>query len=484
MITGCHPPSFPLILHDELTPEAKFVLACASPNFEQVDNHLQNILAARPDIDKIIWLAHRHRMKFNVLNILTKMPVTLVPQRLRNQLNLAQRAQTLCSMKLLQTFAELQQSIGARGMILVPNITLLLGHQLYANIAAAPNRALDIFTLDEDLHSLQATVQKPGNHARLISQATAKTHGLSSPASESFRLGRLTDLLPEQYDPRDFLTPLSIAGLDLMSFNLSGFLLYLALTGTKQNWRSLNLLSYFAKLWTLLSTEEKAALEQEPLVRESLQMSQILQTEAELPGPSKHFNSQVQTFLGKSLLEVFPSTAQDEPAKKVARHVSPMPSSAPASLGEFVETEQETAKALTQFAQIKSTDVCVDLGCGNAAILIFLARTLECRCIGYEIDSALVNEARARAAKAGVSHLVDIKHSSVMDANLTEVSVVISYLRTYGNCALLPLFKKRLKPGSTIITRDFHFEQWPPLASLVVETSALSSTIFFKWVWR
>jgi ubiquinone/menaquinone biosynthesis C-methylase UbiE len=58
------------------------------------------------------------------------------------------------------------------------------------------------------------------------------------------------------------------------------------------------------------------------------------------------------------------------------------------------------------FAEVISYDVLYDLGCGEGDILIAAATAYGARCIGLDIDAALVSTAQVKALKAGVHEKV------------------------------------------------------------------------------
>lgn len=65
--------------------------------------------------------------------------------------------------------------------------------------------------------------------------------------------------------------------------------------------------------------------------------------------------------------------------------------------------------------QVKPEDYVLDAGCGSGLTACYLAKIAGCRIIGVDINSQMIEKARLRAEKEGVSHLVDFRVSSVYE---------------------------------------------------------------------
>lgn len=72
-------------------------------------------------------------------------------------------------------------------------------------------------------------------------------------------------------------------------------------------------------------------------------------------------------------------------------------------------------------------DVVFDLGCGDGRILIFVAKTFKCRCIGIEKDAQRAKAARANVTKAKLDHLVTIYTGDMLKANINKATIVFVY---------------------------------------------------------
>src|SRR6185295_16924937 len=75
----------------------------------------------------------------------------------------------------------------------------------------------------------------------------------------------------------------------------------------------------------------------------------------------------------------------------------------------FLASEDPVITAMLKIANVASTDVVYDLGCGDGRIVIEAARRFGARGVGIDINPARIEEARHKARAAGVAHLVDFR---------------------------------------------------------------------------
>ncbi|HIA14021.1 MAG TPA: class I SAM-dependent methyltransferase [Nitrospirales bacterium] len=124
----------------------------------------------------------------------------------------------------------------------------------------------------------------------------------------------------------------------------------------------------------------------------------------------------------------------------------------------FVAMPHKSIEDALSFAEVTSYDVLYDLGCGEGDILIAAATAYGARCIGLDIDAALVATAQVKAVKAGVhekvrflegnfGQIADLERIRVEDA-----TVVILFLLPETLARLLPLLRERMQSGTRIVS--------------------------------
>src|SRR3954453_10244168 len=90
----------------------------------------------------------------------------------------------------------------------------------------------------------------------------------------------------------------------------------------------------------------------------------------------------------------------------------------------YVPTPQPVVEAMLELARVQATDVVYDLGSGDGRIVITAAKKYGAHGVGFEIDPALVKQARQNAAAAGVGNRVRFVTQDLFTADLSKATVV------------------------------------------------------------
>jgi ubiquinone/menaquinone biosynthesis C-methylase UbiE len=137
---------------------------------------------------------------------------------------------------------------------------------------------------------------------------------------------------------------------------------------------------------------------------------------------------------------------------------------------------------MLRLADIKSGDVLYDLGSGDGRIPIMAATQYGIRTVGIEIDPKMVTIAEERAREANVAGLVSFRTADMFRSNISEASVVTLYLSNKLNLLLRPKLLSQLRPGTRILSHDFHMGDWEAERKIRVPwQKGLFRTIYF---WR
>ena len=126
----------------------------------------------------------------------------------------------------------------------------------------------------------------------------------------------------------------------------------------------------------------------------------------------------------------------------------------------YYPTPDETVTEMLRLAEIRQDDVLYDLGSGDGRIPIMAAQQYGIRAVGIEIDPKMVTIAEERARGANVDGLVSFRNADMFRSNISEASVVTLYLSNKLNLLLRPKLLSQLRPGSRVLSHDFHMGDW------------------------
>ncbi|MGB3137872.1 MAG: methyltransferase domain-containing protein [Nodosilinea sp.] len=147
----------------------------------------------------------------------------------------------------------------------------------------------------------------------------------------------------------------------------------------------------------------------------------------------------------------------------------------------FVPTPADAATAMLKLAELSAADIVYDLGCGDGHLLIEAAVNYGVRGVGIDVDSDLLDKARAGASWARVDQRLTFTQSNLFEANFQAATVVLIYLLPRLNLRLRSRLQTQLRPGSRIVSHMFDMGDWEPHLTLRLEESEEDSVIY---LWR
>lgn len=123
-------------------------------------------------------------------------------------------------------------------------------------------------------------------------------------------------------------------------------------------------------------------------------------------------------------------------------------------------SQPEIQAEMFKFAQIKSTDIVYDLGCGDGRVLVQAAKQFGARGIGFDLDPDKISAAEKLAKANKVENLVSFKNANMFDQQIGEASVITLYLNIQVNARLRPKLFQELQPGTRIVSHNWHMGEW------------------------
>ena len=134
----------------------------------------------------------------------------------------------------------------------------------------------------------------------------------------------------------------------------------------------------------------------------------------------------------------------------------------------YVATPQAVVDRMLDMAQVKASDMVIDLGSGDGRIMITAAKRHGARGFGVEIDPRLVKRSNEEAKRVGVADRVKFLQQDLFNTDFHEAAVLTLYLLPDVNIALRPKILAELKPGTRVVSHDYGMGEWRPDAQETV----------------
>jgi hypothetical protein len=127
----------------------------------------------------------------------------------------------------------------------------------------------------------------------------------------------------------------------------------------------------------------------------------------------------------------------------------------------YVPTPQIVVDEMLRMAKIGPNDFLIDLGSGDGRFVITAAKKFGARGFGVDLDTYLLRTARKNAQSEGVSDRANFVEQNLFETDLSQATVISSYLLPEMNLKLRPKILA-LKPGTRVVAHDYHMGDWYP----------------------
>lgn len=136
----------------------------------------------------------------------------------------------------------------------------------------------------------------------------------------------------------------------------------------------------------------------------------------------------------------------------------------------YVPTPHNVVAKMLSMAKVGPDDVVYDLGSGDGRIVVAAVKDFGAkRAVGYELDPVRLKEANENARVGNVTDKVQFVAGDLFEADLSEATVITTYLLPVLNERLVPTFRK-LKPGTRIVTHNYDLtDDWKPVEREVLD---------------
>jgi len=131
------------------------------------------------------------------------------------------------------------------------------------------------------------------------------------------------------------------------------------------------------------------------------------------------------------------------------------------SLIGWVPISLEVVRAMLELAKVGPEDIVCDLGCGDGRILIMAVKEFGARkAVGYEIRQDLYEDALKEIQSQGLQDRITLIRDDLLNADLSEASVITLYLGTTANEHLKSKLEREAKPTTRIASYTFPIKTW------------------------
>lgn len=156
-------------------------------------------------------------------------------------------------------------------------------------------------------------------------------------------------------------------------------------------------------------------------------------------------------------LLVIPAPPDEEIQRRLAQTLAP-----------WCPSPWTVVDAMLNLAALGPDDVLYDLGSGDGRVVLEAAKRGVRRAVGIDIDRRFVAESTERIAEAVEYARASFVWGDIVDADLSEATVITCYLLSQSMDALQTKFRA-LRPGTRIISHAFQIQDWQPTRGVSVE---------------
>lgn len=156
--------------------------------------------------------------------------------------------------------------------------------------------------------------------------------------------------------------------------------------------------------------------------------------------------------------------------------------------GPYVPTPNVVVDRMLSMANVGARDHVIDLGSGDGVIVITAAYRLQASGYGVDIDEELIRLSNLRAKSLGIDGRVRFEAKDIFKTDVSKATVVTLYLLPEFMQRLRPKLFSELRPGTRIVSHDYHFEEWLHDAEVSFDVpekefiSGVPSATLYLWI--
>src|SRR5262245_16604167 len=146
----------------------------------------------------------------------------------------------------------------------------------------------------------------------------------------------------------------------------------------------------------------------------------------------------------------------------------------------WVPTAQALVDRMLDLAQVKRSDLLMDLGSGDGRTVITAAKR-GTRAIGVEYNPDMVELSRRNAKEAGVSEMATFMEADLFATDFSKADVVTMFLLPSINLKLRPKILD-MRPGTRVVSTSFDLGDWRPEQTVAAQGECTSYCRAHLWI--
>ena len=152
----------------------------------------------------------------------------------------------------------------------------------------------------------------------------------------------------------------------------------------------------------------------------------------------------------------------------------------------YVPTPMKVVNAMLKLASVGPNDFLIDLGSGDGRIVITAAKKLGVRGFGVDLNEDLVKLSKQYAKYEGVTDRAAFYVQDIFMTDLSKADVITMYLLQEVNLKLRPKLLIDLRPGTRVVSHDWHMGDWRPDNSMIIEYQTKDGdreeSVLYHWI--
>lgn len=148
----------------------------------------------------------------------------------------------------------------------------------------------------------------------------------------------------------------------------------------------------------------------------------------------------------------------------------------------YEPTAMVVVNAMLTMASINPKDFLIDLGSGDGRIVITAAKRFGAHGFGVDLNPKLVEVSIKYAKDMGVADRVAFYVQDLFVTDINKADIVTMYLLQEVNLKLRPKLLSDLKPGTRVVSHDFHMGEWRPDKTIIIPREDRKESVLYLWI--